>query len=269
MVLIKKAFNSLLSIYKSKNMIVALSIKDFKSKYLGSYLGILWAFIQPAFMILVYWVVFQLGFRNMPIDDFPFLLWLMAAIVPWYFFSDAINNTTSVFLENSYLVKKVVFKISLLPIVKIVSSLFAHLFFIFILIVLTYSYGVAPSVYHFQILYYLIATVALVFSITIITSTLVVFSRDIAQFITMILQVLFWVTPIFWSFDIVPEKYQFFFKINPLFYIVQGYRDSLIHHVGFWHHYNLTIYFWTLICALTSIGIVLYKKMKPHFADIL
>lgn len=269
MISINKIFNGVLSIYKNRKLIISLSLKDFKSKYLGSYLGVLWAFIQPAFMILVYWVVFQLGFRNMPVENFPFLLWLMAAIVPWYFFSDAINSTMNAFLENSYLVKKVVFKISLLPLVKVISALIAHLFFIVLLIVLTYSYGISPNIYHLQIIYYLIATIALVLSISLITSTLVVFAKDIGQFITMILQVLFWVTPIFWSFDMVPEKYQIFFKLNPFFYIVQGYRDSLVHHVGFWHHYNLTLYFWVVICLLATIGTVLYKKLKPHFADIL
>ncbi|MEK5059468.1 teichoic acid ABC transporter permease [Paenibacillus sp. FSL H7-0326] len=263
---VKKAISHTL---RDRRLIVDLSKKDFKSKYLGSYLGIAWAFIQPAFMILVYWIVFELGFRTTAVDDIPFVLWLMAAIVPWFFFSEATTNAMYAFTENSYLVKKVVFRISILPIVKILSSFYVHLFFLCILILLLYGYGIDPSIYNIQVLYYLVCLILFVLSISWITSTLMVFMKDIGQFVSMLLQILFWLTPILWDFKIVSEKFEFLFKLNPLFYIVQGYRDSLINHVGFWNYYNLTIYFWLLTASLFLIGFLLFKKLKPHFADVL
>ena len=88
--------------YKNKKNIFKLAKNDFKTKYAGSYLGIIWAFVQPVTTILLYWFVFQVGFRTPSIGDYPFVLWLTAGLVPWFFFSDAWNGGTSSLLEYSF-----------------------------------------------------------------------------------------------------------------------------------------------------------------------
>jgi teichoic acid transport system permease protein len=72
-----------------------------------------------------------------------------------------------------------------------------------------------------------------------------------------------------WPYTMVPDKYQIFFKLNPMYYIVEGYRDTLINHVWFWHRYNQTAWFWVITLVLFLLGAILYKKLKPHFADVL
>ena len=118
-------------IIKGRKMIYKLAKNDFRTKYAGSYLGIVWAFIQPIVTVLVYWFVFEVGFRagenTLPV---PFVLYLIAGIVPWFFFQDGLIGGTNSMLEYSYLVKKVVFQISVLPVVKIISAVFVHLFFV-------------------------------------------------------------------------------------------------------------------------------------------
>ncbi|MGM1050160.1 MAG: ABC transporter permease [Bacillota bacterium] len=267
--MVKHLYNFITDIYKNRRMIFSLAKKDFKSKYLGNYLGIIWAFIQPTFMILIYWFVFQVGFKSNPVENFPFVLWLISGIIPWFFFSDAMTSAMNSIVENSYLVKKVVFKVSALPLIKIIGALFIHLFFVFMLFLLFFLYGYSPSLYQLQVFYYLICMIALVLSLSWITSSLVVFIKDFGQLISMFLQIFYWMTPIFWSFNVVPTEYQFIFKLNPLFYIIEGYRDSMIHQVGFWHHYYQTIYFWSVVLVFSTIGMFLYKKLKPHFADVL
>ena len=84
---------------ESRKMIFNLAKNDFKTKYAGSYLGIIWAFVQPVVTILLYWFVFQVGFRSRPLGDYPFVLWLTAGLVPWFFFSDAWNGATNSMLE--------------------------------------------------------------------------------------------------------------------------------------------------------------------------
>jgi len=118
----------------NRKLIFSLAKNDFKTKYAGSYLGIIWAFIQPIITVLIYWFVFQVGFKSAPMKDFPFVLWLIAGIIPWFFFQESLMNATNSLLEYSYLVKKVVFKVSVLPLVKIISALFVHIFFIFLAI---------------------------------------------------------------------------------------------------------------------------------------
>lgn len=254
---------------KSRRLILELAKKDFKSRYLGSYLGIVWAFVQPTITVLILWFVFQVGFKSMPVDDFPFILWLLCGIVPWFFFSEGLSNATNAVVENSYLVSKIVFRVSVLPIVKLVSSLFVHVFFITVIFMLFYVYGYKPSVYNIQVIYYLFATTVLLLGISWTTSALIVFLKDIGQIVAMVLQFGFWLTPIFWSIKIVPEKFHYLLKLNPVYYIVEGYRDTFIYHEWFWDHIYLTAYFWVVTGVLFVLGAIIFKRLRPHFADVL
>ncbi|MDD1505885.1 ABC transporter permease, partial [Lysinibacillus sp. CNPSo 3705] len=204
---------------KTTKLTFELSKSDLKTRFVGSVLGITWGFLHPLITILIFWFVFQVGFKSMPVDDFPFILWLMCAMIPWFFFSDCLNGATNSILENSYLVKKVNFKIGILPLIKIVSSLYIHVFFITFLFFMFYIYGYSFNIYNLQFLYYLFATIILVTGLSYLTASLVVFLKDIGQLVNMLLQFCFWMTPIFWSLDILPQKYLFLIKLNPIYYI--------------------------------------------------
>ncbi|GLI09877.1 transport permease protein [Paenibacillus tyrfis] len=251
------------------SLIYDLSKKDFQNKYLGSYLGVIWAFVHPSILILIFWFVFQVGFKSMPVDNFPFVLWLIAGIIPWFFFSDAFPNATNSVVESSYLVKKVVFKIELLPLVKLTTSLKIHLFFIFVTFLMFQIYGYGLSIYNFQIIYYLLAMIILTVGLSYLTSALLVFLKDTSQIVAMMMQFGFWITPIFWSLKTVPDNFVFIFKLNPLFYIVNGYRESFIYHTWFWEHPWQTLYFWTGALLFLFLGRLIFKKLKPHFSDVL
>jgi lipopolysaccharide transport system permease protein/teichoic acid transport system permease protein len=262
-------YKFLKDIFLNRQLLLSLVQNDFKQKYLGSYLGIMWAFLQPTFTILIFWFVFQVGFKSQPIDNFPFILWLISGMIPWFFFSDALSNATNSIIENSYLVKKVVFRVSILPIVKISSALCIHLFFIFFMIGMFLLYGYSFELYWLQIFYYMFATIVLVLGLSWITSSLVVFLRDIGQLVSMCIQFGFWLTPIFWSLKMVPEKYVWIIELNPIVYIINGYRDSLIYHKWFWEDISMTIYFWSITIIVFIIGSLIFKKLRPHFADVL
>jgi lipopolysaccharide transport system permease protein/teichoic acid transport system permease protein len=203
------------------------------------------------------------------VNDVPFILWLIAGMFPWFFFSDALSNATNAVMENSYLVKKIVFKVSFLPIIKILSALIVHLFFVFFMYGLFMVYGYVFDLHWLQVFYYLGAMIVLILGISYITSSVVVFFRDMGQLVAMLLQFGFWMTPIFWSIGMVPAKYQWLIKLNPLYYIVEGYRDSMIHHVWFWEKPMLTLYFWIVALGMLVLGFSTFKRLKPHFADVL
>lgn len=110
-------------------MVLSLAKNDFKQRFAGSYFGIMWAFVNPVVTIMLYWFVFTIGFRNPQSNgSYPFVLWLIAGLIPWFLFSEALTSGTNALLEYSYLVKKVVFKIDILPIVKIMSASVVHFF---------------------------------------------------------------------------------------------------------------------------------------------
>ena len=243
--------------------------KDFKNQYLGSFLGIFWAFFQPAVYIFVLWFIFAVGFRKARAGDFPFSLYLMSGMIVWLFFSDSLSTGARSILEKSYLVKKMVFRVSILPVVKILSSLTVHLIFIGLFFIVYIANGYLPDFYTLQIIYYLFATIVLLLGLAWISSALNIFIKDIGQIIGVIVKLGFWFTPIFWEITMFPPKYQFFLKLNPVYYLVNGYRDSLFYKVWFWEHYKLTIYFWIFTLFVFAVGAIVFRRLRPHFADVL
>ena len=269
----KTIFSLPTDIYKNRRLIFKLAINEFKTRYAGSYLGIVWAFIQPVITILVYWFVFSVGFRSGTGDlGVPFVLYLVAGIVPWFFFQDALIGGTNSMLEYNYLVKKVVFNISVLPVVKIISALFVHCFFVLFTIILYAAYGKFPDVYYFQLIYYSICVFILVLGLSYATSAIVIFFRDLAQIINIALQVGIWLTPIMWIAETSlqgHETLQKILKLNPLYYVVSGYRDTFLMKSWFFEHAGWTVYFWvfTILCFL--FGSWVFKRLRIHFADVL
>ncbi len=267
---------SLAGVIASRKLISRLSVNDFKTKFAGSYLGIIWAFVQPVITVLVYWFVFEKGFKPPTVNNaagvaVPFVLWLIAGMVPWFFFSDALSGGTRALLDYSYLVKKVVFQIDILPVVKVASAVFVHLFFLGFTVLLYAAYGYIPDGYTLQIVYYSVCLLVFTLGLTYLTSAVVVFFRDLNQVINIVLQVGVWVTPVMWNIDTMELNplLKDMLKLNPLYYIVQGYRDALIGKVFFWERPGLSLYFWAVTAVFVWLGTYVFKKLRMHFADVL
>lgn len=258
-------------LWQNRELIWKLAKNDFKSKYSGNYLGIFWAFVQPIVTVLVYWFVFAVMRGDWGLDGngYPFVLWLIAGIVPWFFFSDALSQGTSALLSYEFLVKKVVFKISILPIIKVISAMFIHLFFTGFTIILLCCYKYYPTLYMLQLIYFTFCMFCLTLAISYITCSIVVFFRDLGQIISIALQVGIWITPIMWNIEILPRYLQIIFKLNPVFYVVDGFRMATLDKMWFWEHFYSTAYFWifTVVCFL--LGALIFKRLKVHFADVL
>ncbi len=276
----KKKFTSRLvqlpmELWQSRKLIWKLSKNDFKKRYAGSYMGFIWGFAQPLVTVLMYYLVFDKIFGAKAIElrsgvEVPFALFITAGLVPWFFFSEAIGQGTMSLIEYSYLVKKVVFKISILPVIKVIAATFSHLFFLALAILLGCIYGYYPSVYLIQVLYYGACLFLLVLAMSYTTCAVVIFFRDLSQIISICLQVGIWATPILWSLDSLHNPTVVaLLKLNPLVYIVNGYRDSVYGHHWFFEDITGTLYFWAVTVALFLVGAAIFKKLKVHFADVI
>ena len=259
----------ILSLFKNRKILLELAKNDFKKKYVTSYLGILWGFIPSVVTIIVYWFVFSIGFKSQPVNGYPYLLWLMCGLIPWFYFSDAVVSAMNCFVEYSYLVKKMVFQVEILPFVKVLSNFFVHLFFIVLLIVFFVFLGFKPNAYWWQIFYYTFALVCLVSAIGVLGSTINVFFRDFGHIITVALQALVWLTPVIWDVKAFSESVIKKLKFNPMFYIVQGYRDTFMGGAWFWENIAYMVYFWCAVFCIYIVGVVLMKRLKGHFSDLL
>ncbi|WP_255305363.1 ABC transporter permease [Paenibacillus sp. Mc5Re-14] len=256
-------------IITSRGLILKLSKNDFNARYKGSFFGVTWAIVSPLLTVLVYWFVFQVGFKTSNIEDVPFILWFIPGIIPWFYFSEALGAVTGCFMEYSYLVKKMVFKINILPIVKLLSLTPINLLFVVIAFIFYFAYGNGFHFSNLQIFYYYFCLLVLSFSITLVTSSIMIFFKDLSQVIGIFLQFGFWLTPIVWNMNIISPSFIVFFKLNPLIYIVDGFRDTFIYHQWFFDKPYYTLYFWLLNIFILFGGILVFKKLKPHFSDVL
>ena len=262
--MLKSIFSLPADLYKNRRLVMKLAKNDFKTRYAGSYFGTFWAFVQPVVTILVYWFVFSVGFRSNTDElGVPFVLYLVAGIVPWFFFSDALSGGTNSLLEYNYLVKKVVFNISVLPVVKIISALFVHGFFVLLAIILYICNGRFPDWYYLQILYYSACVFFLVLGLCYATSAIAVLFRDLNQIIGIGLQVGVWLTPIMWVSESMIGTNSLLYKIlqlNPVFYIVSGYRDAFIIKRWFFERPVWTLYFWIFAICCFLFGNWIFKR---------
>ena len=258
-------------LYQSRHLIWKLAKNDFKKRYAGSYMGALWALAQPVVTVVMYYIVFDklMGGAGRGVEDVPFVLFLTAGLVPWFYFNEALNNGTNALREYDYLVKKVVFKISILPIIKIIAATFIHVFFVAVLLIVAALYGYHPTIYTTQILYYSVCLFVFVLALCYTTCSIVVFFKDLTQIIGIALQIGIWATPILWNIDSAPEEWVVILKLNPLVYNVNGYRSAIYERSWFFEDFFSTMYFWIATVVLFGIGVAVFKRLKVHFADVL
>lgn len=259
-------------LYQSRHLIWKLAKNDFKKRYAGSYLGAVWAMVQPVVTVVMYYIVFDVIMgdgRPVADDSIPYVLFLTAGLVPWFYFNEALQNGTNSMLEYNYLVKKVVFKISILPIIKIVAATFTHVFFACVLLVIAAIYGYYPGIYTIQLIYYSFCMFVLVLGMCYTTCAVMVFFKDLGQIINIALQIGMWATPILWDIETIGPTAQMIVKINPLVYIVNGYRSTIFENKWFFEDFYSTMYFWIFTIVIFGIGALVFKRLKVHFADVL
>jgi teichoic acid transport system permease protein len=260
-------------IWNNRKLIVDLAKADFKKRFAGSYFGVVWMFIQPTVTVLIYFCIFQLGFKSAPpVPDTPYVLWLLPGIVPWFYFNEGLCAGTNCLNEYHYLVKKVVFEVEMLPVIKLVSCLIVHFIFVIIMIGVFFCYARLPLATWIQILYYSAALSVLILALTYMTSAIEVFFKDITQIVNIGLQFGMWLTPIMWAPEMFPGRPAWLdtaLKINPMYYIATGYRDSMLTGTWFWQRPGLTVYYWAVTLILLALGIGLFRKLRPHLADVL
>lgn len=252
-------------------LIWSMSVSDFKTKYSSAAFGTIWAFIQPIITIILYWVVFQYGLRAASADPtVPYVIWLISALVPYLFLTEAVNGVMNCYLEYNYLVKKVIFDVSTLPIIKIISATFVHVAFVaFVLVVAGISeVNMIPGI--FQLPYYFLMLVIFIASLSYFLSTVVVFFRDLSQIVNIIIQIGMWATPILWPVSNASENIKWIFYLNPIYYITEGYRDCITGTgVYFWDKPYQTLIFICIILVNCLLSKRVYRKLVNQLAEVL
>ncbi len=219
--MIKKITN----IWDFKYLIYNLVLRDLKVKYKGSALGFLWSLLNPLLMLVVYTVAFQYVIK-MRVPNFP--IFLLCALLPWSYLTTSLAMGTGAITDNSNLVKKVYFPREVLPLSVVLVNLFHFLLTFAVLIPSLFFFKVTPGPALLFLPVLLLFQTLFVLGLTLMSAALNVYYRDVKHITEVILQLWFWATPIIWSLDMLPEKYQTLAYLNPFTPFVVAYRDIFL-----------------------------------------
>lgn len=251
---------------KHKELFFFFILKDIKIRYKQTVLGNLWSIIQPLVTMLILSLFFGILSR-MPTDGLPYSIFVLSALVPWYYFSKALSNAGSSLVSSSYLVSKMYFPREIIPLTPIFACLWDFFFSFLILIVLMLAFGIIPNVL-------IILTPVLVLLMMLIAagaglflSALSAKYRDVEYTLGFLLQILMFSSPIIYPLSLIPENYRLLYALNPLVGVIEGFRSSLLGHDPFPVLYVLI----SLIegSVFFVIGAFYFKRTEHYFADVL
>ena len=258
------------SVIKNKRLIFQLGKNDFKNRFAGTAFGALWGFAQPFVFMMTYVIVFQFILKTGSAGDYPFIVWYLPGMAIWMTLNDSILNATNSIKTYSYLVKKVVFPVDIIPLISLMSSAIVSIFLILISVIVGVVFGYAPNI--FKLIYYIVATFVLVISFTRFTSAVTALVPDFGQLFNIFMQLMFWFTPIMWNISMLSshQTLEKIVKCMPFSYIVTGFREAFIGGNIITENNGIyTIVFWCITILIFIWSNYIFKKSKKDFADVL
>ena len=250
------------NLYNYRELLKTSVKKDVGGKYKNSFLGILWSFINPLLQIAVYAFVFQIIMRS-NIENYA--VYLCCALIPWQYFSSVVLRGAATIIDNGNIIKKVYFSREILPISIVTSEGVNFLISTIIIIGFVVASGIGLSVNIFW--YFLILAIQYIISlgISLIVSSFSVYFRDLLHLLGVFMQLLFYATPIVYSINDVPAQFQWLLKINPMSYLIEGYRAIFYSKVPpDFHNLGIALIMGIVLCV---VGYFAFRKLEKGFAE--
>jgi len=262
--------NFLQKIYFQRSLIRSFVVRDLKARYIGSFMGLFWSVIHPIVLLVSYTFVFEYIFGQKPKPETgttSFPLFLFCSILPWLFFQDTLQRSSTVLIDNANLVTKTLFPSEILPLAAALAGLVNHLIgFSILLVIIVCTIG-KVSLFILLVPVYFLLLMLFTLGISWFVSSLNVFVRDISQVLSVILTFWFWFTPIFYSIERFPHKLLFLVRLNPMAHVVIGYRDCLLRMQM--PDIRILAVFATVSLVIFVAGGVFFRKTKREFVDVL
>jgi len=238
--------------------------KEITLRYRRTYLGFLWSLLNPLLTGLVLFMAFNI-FMRFEIENFA--LFLMAALFPWTWFSASVTMSSGVLTGNVSLIKKVIFPKHFLLLAPVIAQLVNFIFTFPVLIGLTYYYGSAPALsWLIGIPVLIVVQFAVIYGLALIISMANAFFRDLEYMVNVLVGLLFWMTPVIYPLEAVPEEYRVLLTMNPVAYLMQAWRDLFFNNTINW--YNISISAITAVVVLFA-GLLIFKKLDKKLDEVL
>ncbi|MBR3133510.1 MAG: ABC transporter permease [Clostridia bacterium] len=258
------------TLWKNKGLAWRLGRNDFRNRFASTSLGTIWGFLQQFIFMITYVIVFQYILKTGSAGEYPYVVWFLPGMSMWLTINDMIMSASNSIRNYSYLVKKVVFPVDIIPIISIIASSFISMFLFAISIGICIFMGYIPNV--LLLLYMLFALYCFVIAFTRFTSAVSTLVPDFSQLLGIIMQLMFWFTPIVWNMNMLQNhpKIQMIFKCSPFNYLVTGFRQVFIDETIInENNFIFTIIFWVITFIIFIWGNYIFKKSKKDFADVL
>jgi len=257
----------MLSVFRHRSLILDMCWTELKRKYAGTLLGPLWAVAPQVTTVAAYWFVFELGLKVRGSGTLPYFYYFTLGMLPWFLFFEAFSSCVNAVRDNRHLITKMVFPSEILSIVSFLVASVPHLVLVSALAVMLWCNQLLTMETLPWLLYFYLCSAALAIGTGWLVSSVSVFSKDVAQIAQLVVSLVFWITPIMWQEDVLPESWRSVFEWNPLTYVVNGYRFALAG--GTAPVWDASAKFWVVALCITALGHRVFLQLKPHFADIL
>lgn len=268
--MIQTVSDILKEIHDNRYRLFRLAVYELKKQNSGTLFGFLWNFFNPMLQIFVYWFVFSIGMKvPVPYGGYPYILWMIVGIMPWFYFSLVLSSSCTVFHRYAGVLKRMSFPLAVVPVISIMAQLMAHLLAMAVVIAVIYLSGYSVSLYTLQIPYFLLCGFVFLCGYSYAVSAITVVFRDFQKIMASVIRLLFYVTPIVWAQDKMSPQVRFIFQLNPLAYLVDGYRESLLYGHSLLYHWKQGIYFWCFSLGLFMLGCHLHGKLRKQFIDLI
>ena len=245
-------------------LIYNLAKKDLKVRYKTAYLGFLWAILNPLLMMIVLTVIFSIFLRIK--TDYPYSVFILTGLIPWAFFNLSLSSCTNSIVENSNLIKKVYFPREIIPVSIVLANLINFFLSIIILFVFLLSFKIKLTYFILFLPVIIVLQILFTVGISLLTSSLNVYYRDIRYIVEASLLMWFYATPVFSPVPMVPERIKSYYFLNPMAGIITSYRRILLE--GKSPDFYLFTETFLISIAFLLIGYVVFKKIEPAFADL-
>lgn len=257
--------------YEWRSQIFKLAKADIVKTYSGSALGWAWAIVKPTITILVFWFAFSIGLRmGGEIEGYPFILWLIAGLVPWFFMSDMIVQGARSIRKYKYLVTKMKFPVATIPTFVSLAKLAVHLCLMVIVIVVFAVYGRFPDIYMLQLPFYMLCMLLFFMAWSLFSAMLSSMSKDFLNLIRSTTTALFWLSGIMW--DVHRIEFEWLKQIllfNPITYVASGYRNVFIYKTWFFEEPMSLLCYGATLVVMTILAIWSYRKLIREIPDVL
>ncbi len=251
--------------------IFQLAAVDLIKTYRGSALGWLWAVIKPTVTIFVYWFAFSVGLRaSKDVGGFPFFLWLLAGIIPWFYIQEMLTQGSTNFKRYDYLVTKIRFPVSTISTFVSLSKMYVHLALLMIVVVIFVLFGYPVDVYFLQLPLY-VALMFVFFTLwSMFASLLSAMSKDFANVVNSFVTAIFWVSGIMWDVNLIDSPIlSKVLAFNPVTFLATGFRNVFIYKRWFFEDTFALAAFAIMLVGMFGLALFTFHRLRRDIADVL